>query len=356
MSKKVLFLVNGLGLGNSTRCHAVIQYLKAQHADIHVMTSGNGIWYYKHQTEISKLYEFTPFQYGASNHRLSIRKTLTSLGKYAKIQRENTRYLKTILDSYQPDVVVSDSVYSFKPIKSRHIPYIALNNSDIVHVSYRKFNDKPKSIRAQFYAVEEMDYLYHKRFPDIILSPSLDPELKASKSWKFKRIGPIVRQDYLPCHTPHRTYNVVIMLSGSCFGTEVKIKELHEFNIKIVGRDKPERCRLPDNVTYYGKVIDNYHLLQDADIVVVNGGFSAVSEIFCMRKPMIVVPIPNHAEQWLNARTIKQLGVGTIAEECDIEEAICRSLQNLDEYNNAYKRLGDIPNGAMQAAEEILKI
>jgi len=43
---RILFLVNGLGLGNSTRCHAVIEQLLTAGSDIEVVTSDNGLWFF----------------------------------------------------------------------------------------------------------------------------------------------------------------------------------------------------------------------------------------------------------------------------------------------------------------------
>jgi len=43
MNERVLFLVNGLGLGNSTRCHAVIERLLERGALVTIATSGNGL-------------------------------------------------------------------------------------------------------------------------------------------------------------------------------------------------------------------------------------------------------------------------------------------------------------------------
>ena len=51
MSKKVLFLVNGLGLGNSTRCYAIIESLKKSNSKIYVVTSGNGEWFFRDKIE-----------------------------------------------------------------------------------------------------------------------------------------------------------------------------------------------------------------------------------------------------------------------------------------------------------------
>ena len=42
--KRVLFLVNGLGLGNATRCHAIMQKLGEAGVGCEVATSGSGLW------------------------------------------------------------------------------------------------------------------------------------------------------------------------------------------------------------------------------------------------------------------------------------------------------------------------
>ena len=55
MNKKILFLINGLGLGNSTRCFAIIERLKLLNAEISVITSGNGKWFFSDKEEIENL-------------------------------------------------------------------------------------------------------------------------------------------------------------------------------------------------------------------------------------------------------------------------------------------------------------
>ena len=70
----------------------------------------------------------------------------------------------------------------------------------------------------------------------------------------------------------------------------------------------------------HGKVKNTYQYLKNADIAVVNGGFSAVSEMCWMGIPVIVVPVPRHAEQWINARTVQHLGLGDIATQENYEQ------------------------------------
>ena len=52
MVKKILFLINGLGLGNSTRCSAIIERLILKKCEVSVITSGNGEWFFKNKNFI----------------------------------------------------------------------------------------------------------------------------------------------------------------------------------------------------------------------------------------------------------------------------------------------------------------
>ena len=127
------------------------------------------------------------------------------------------------------------------------------------------------------------------------------------------------------------------------------------FTIDVVAPGA-ERGAVPEGIRYHGKVRESLTLIRDADLVVVNGGFSAVSEALFMRKPMVVIPVPRHAEQWANGETIRRLGLGIVATEDGIEIAIDTAIQRIGELRHAFGALPDLPNGAAQAAELILDL
>tara|TARA_Y100000589_G_scaffold330833_1_gene381820 strand:- start:4657 stop:5397 length:741 start_codon:yes stop_codon:yes gene_type:complete len=241
-------------------------------------------------------------------------------------------------------------------MRDRKIPVAALNNADVVHKAYRFFDDTPKSIRAQFYGIEELDYLFHRKRLDLVLSPTLDHTIPVSSA-PYSRIGPIVRKGYGAVEMTGSPKKVVIMLSGSVFGTPVRLTAAEcPVSIEVVGRRAPKGWREDGQIIYHGRKRETGPILKDADLVIINGGFSAVSEIFCMRKPMLVVPVPNHAEQWLNARTIKHLGVGDIITEEGLEAAILPALLRIEEFRASYERLPIPDDGAQQAAERIVAL
>jgi UDP:flavonoid glycosyltransferase YjiC (YdhE family) len=353
---RILFIVNGLGLGNSTRCHAVIQRLLEQNAEVQIITSGNGLWYFQSVPGISQLHEIESLYYGTKEGRISIARTLSAVSDFAAILRRNAKKISSLLTTWRPDIAVLDSVYTFRPFKRAGIPLVALNNADVIHTSYRRFSDRPRSVRPQFWCVEEPDYLFHRLVPNLVISPNLDPSL-TEVGGNVRRVGPIIRRGFTPTTLRSPVALVLVMLSGSRFGTPVKFKRKEwPFDIDVVGRPAPENWDARGRIRFHGKLLDNRALVEKADMVVVNGGFSAVSESFSMRKPLVVIPVPNHAEQWVNARTIEHLGVGLSAQEAGLESALAVAAQQVERLHDGYRKLGEIPDGAAQAAKLIMSM
>ena len=351
---KVLFLINGLGLGNSTRCHAIMQRLHAKGAHIEIVTSGNGLWYFSDKPEVARIHEVRSLAYGSKDGAISISRTFGSLAGMFAILLRNAGTLGKVLDAFSPDIVVTDSDYNFLPVKRRKVPIVALNNADVMWHSYFGFKDRPSSIRAQFFGVEMLDYRFHRLVPDLVLSPSILPGLP-QRGRNILRIGPIVRKDYIPHAGDRPPRRAAVMLSGSVFGTPVSFGRAdYPVAIDVIGRESPEGWVPRPGITFHGKIKDTYPLLKAADVTVVNGGFSAVTEMYWMRKPMVVVPVPRHAEQWINARTIEGLGLGLIATQENYEEKLLMAVDRITDFDEGYRQLPAVEDGAFQAAEAIL--
>lgn len=354
MSKRILFIVNGLGLGNSTRCHAIIQHLENNGHQIEIITSGNGEWYFSQHGYSKRVHSIQAFNYQKNAEgKLSIAKTLATLPDMFRVSKQNKAIMRQIIDRFKPQAIVTDSIYA--SFKKYGIPHIALNNSEFIHSFYHQEDKIPPSIRGQFYAIEEMDYLFHKYFPTHVISPVIYDEVPIP-SGPFSRVGPIVRSSHFGKKSSAPSGRVVIMLSGSSFGTPINLNGFDlPFDVDVVGRGEPEEKNTNPRVTYHGKIAATAELLNAADALVVNGGFSAVSEAYCLRKPTVVVPVPNHAEQWINARTIQKMGLGEIADEKSYIEKLLQMWNNLSLYTTAYKALPAARDGASEAASVVEK-
>ncbi len=360
MSRTCLFLINGLGLGNSTRCHAVIERLAETDCQVHVMTSGNGLTYFQDKGCVRSLTPMESFYYSGSHGGISGWSTLKSVRALLRIARRKREQLETLLSQLHPDVVVIDSEYALSPVRRRGIPVVGLNTSEMIVSEYLQKGQAKTGIRSHFWFVEFSDYLFHRHYCNLVLSPF--PLRTQPRHPKFRRIGLIIRRQVKqrfeamekpPRVTPRQVRKAVFMLSGSVHASHVPFEKYRlPFRIEVVGRSGESN----GEITYHGRKMDNTDLLLGADVLVINGGYSAVSEAFLLRKPVFVVPLPGHAEQFINACLVRDLGLGFIATESNVLE------QMLGMYDaDAWSGLKPMPpsfelNGADEAADAILAL
>jgi UDP:flavonoid glycosyltransferase YjiC (YdhE family) len=286
---------------------------------IHVLTSGNGLAYFQGKPGIESVTEMQSFFYSGTDGGISGWSTLKSIHRLWTIAKAKKAQLAGVLLHLEPDVAVIDSEYAISLLRRRRIPIVGLNTSEMIVSEYLGCPAVPWGIRSQFWLVEFSDYLFHRICCNLVLSPY--PFRGQTRHPRFRRIGLIVRRsvrDRAPppgprqFPSPRELRRVVFMLSGSVHASNIRFQGREiPFKIDVVGRPGESS----DNVTFHGRQLDNVRLLAQADALVINGGYSAVSEAFVLRKPTFVVPVPGHAEQFVNARLVKKLGLGFIATE-----------------------------------------
>lgn len=335
-----------------------MEHLAAAGCRIHVLTSGNGLAYLQGRECLTSLTSMDSFFYSGKNGGISGWSTLSSIRKLAAIAKTKRAQLRQLLNQTTPDIAIIDSEYALAPLRKRGIPIIGLNTSEMIVTEYLKCRDLPKEIRSHFWLVEFSDYLFHRHFCDLVLSPF--PLRTPTRHRKFRRVGLIARRSILDRSqsaricvfpSPKQLRRVVFMLSGSVHASNIRFDgQAIPFRIDVVGRSGESR----GNVTYHGRQLNNVELLSQADALVVNGGYSAVSEAFVLRKPTFVVPVPGHAEQFVNARLVHELGLGFMATESNV-------LGKLLEMYEQDRWLGLKPmppkfeiDGAREAAQAIL--
>jgi len=153
--------------------------------------------------------------------------------------------------------------------------------------------------------------------------------------------------------SPRQMKSVVFMLSGSIFASAVAFAQgKFPFRIDVVGRSGTN----VGNVTFHGRLMNNVPFLKQADALVINGGFSAVSEALALHKPTFVIPVPGHAEQFINAGLVHDLGLGYCVSEAEVVAKL-NHLYELDRWENLPPRSQPVGvDGASEAAEIIRQV
>lgn len=304
---KILFIINGLGLGNSTRCHAVISQLKAlPNIDIDIIANNHSYAYFKELENFSlytNLYQSGPLSYGR-NDQLGFWSFFQVLLPNLIQSFKNGAHIRSIIKQKSYSLIVTDSDYSIIFWRKLAKRALAINNSSwIAQVNPIDILRRPQLIFQYF--IEILDFLFHLLYFDTVLNPTLEANPKML-SRKIVNISPPVRP-FTPPSGPRDKVRVLILTSVSSLGNiEAKTLEgfLNTASLMVVGtpteNDQNTAFRYIPNQAEIG----SYFL--DADVIVTNAGLSTISEILFYNKIGVLLPIPNHAEQYYNARTASQ--------------------------------------------------
>jgi UDP:flavonoid glycosyltransferase YjiC (YdhE family) len=75
---------------------------------------------------------------------------------------------------------------------------------------------------------------------------------------------------------------------------------------------EPLKC---GNFSIYKWVENRFEYLKACDLIVAKAGHGTVAQALCYGKPMILIPTPNHTEQYNNARKVKALGAAELLDQ-----------------------------------------
>ncbi len=352
MNKKILFLINGEGLGNSTRCHAIIEKLLKNNIKIGLVVAKNSYWYFSKKKLPVEIFEVDQLSYHISKDGyLSTYKTILKTFSSINLFNENLIKIKEIVETFKPEIIISDSNYVFNFLKKFKIPTLALNNSCITIDEYKKHSKKPNSIKNHYYFIEKLDYFYHKTFPDLTISCGITHREDVNHK-NFKNVSPIYREN-LKIKKDEKKKTCMIMLSGA--SNLKSFIDLSFINDEIIFLNKPDNFKVSKNIKFLSKLHDNLEYLNKADYFIMNSGYSAITEAIHMKKPMITMPINNHSEQWLNAKKVEDKNYGLLANLSNLEEKYHEFSVNFMDYRASLNNKKDEINGSEEIADLLIK-
>jgi uncharacterized protein (TIGR00661 family) len=343
---RVLYGVNGEGLGHATRSDVVIGELLADH-DVRVMASGAAFRYLHgrlgHVSEI-----FGPsfaMEQGEIRRWASVTHTLAAARR--ELPGSVRRWLGVVRD-WRPDVVVTD----FEPLSGiyarwSHTPLVCVDN---IHMIDRCRHDAEilRDAREDFDLARAVTRAMVPTAGDYLITTFFRPPLLKRRT---VLVPPIVRSAIVAAQ-PVRGEHLVVYSGGS----EALIDALRGCDVpaRVYGmRDGPEVGTADGPIEFRPRSIDGF--LQDlvtARGVVTGGGFSLLSEAVYLRKPILSIPLHGQFEQLMNARYLQREGFGLCAPAVDAH-ALAAFLARLDDFHG---RLEDyVQDGNIEALAAIVE-
>jgi uncharacterized protein (TIGR00661 family) len=367
MKKKVYLSINGIGYGHAARNLLLIKELLKRGYLVYISTYNEGLEY------LSKYFKNVYFSKGfnlifTEEGILSVKLTLAR------------QFFQSIIKLFLQIITEIRNLIHINP------NYIIIDSRISTAVAARLLKMKFVLILNQFYVeiprIKRMNKLIKllKRISERILyeliftmwiyaSYLIIPDLKppytiCSYSIKLKNeqylhklkfIGNIMHnQKIINNKKPSEKICCTVILSGNIQERSIMFKRLLEIikkiknenvNINILtGLNFIKKTKI-NSATIYGwtkEEKEKSNLINEADLLIVNGGHSTLIETLQYEKPFLILLLKGHTEKFNNSRKIKELGLGEYMFIDNLNEVIFLNkikeiYENKDIYENNIK-------------------
>lgn len=307
---RILYGVNGEGMGHATRSQVVIESLLAAGHEVHVVASQAAFKYLSGL--LTNVHEIMGPKFvleeGQIKQLATVELNIRDLvGGAPKELRDWIR----LTHEWRPEVVVTD----FEPFASMYArasrtPLVAVDNINMLD---RCKHDK--EITSGHYEDFTVAKTVTRRmvpnaFSYLVTTFFYPPLLKS----QTMLVPPILRQAIVDAES---TQGEHILVYSS--GAEGEIATLRDSGLpcRVYGmRGGPSEGTVDGNIEFKPRSNEGFvEDLRTARAVITGGGFSLMSEAVFLGKPMIAMPLHGQAEQLMNSRYLEREGFGIAANE-----------------------------------------
>jgi uncharacterized protein (TIGR00661 family) len=324
---RILYGVNGEGMGHATRSEVVISALLEEH-DVRVMASEAAFRY------LSPRLEHVNEIFGPSfaMDEGEIQRWGTVTNTVAAARRElpaSVRRWMTTVREWRPDVVVTD----FEPLAGRYArwsrtPLVCVDNINMIDRCHHDAEILEGAVE-DFRIARAVTRAMIPPAGDYVITTFFRPPILRGRT---QLVPPILRPAVIEAK-PTRGEHLLVYSGGE----RALIDALRACGVpsRVYGmRDGDEVGTVDGPITYRPRSVDGFlEDLVSARGVITGGGFSLLSEAVYLGKPVLSVPLKGQFEQLMNARYLQREGYGICAPAVD-PTVLTRFLEQLDELDN----------------------
>ena len=382
MRLRVYLAPCGIGLGHITRAHPIADELKRQGIETVFSTYLDGLAYAKRNH--LPAYEAVAINFRVTNDgTIDFKGTAATSGFSLGIRRFLEQVVREIqfLKQFRPDVVLSDSrASSLVAAWLLRIPIALMLNQFRVEIIRRPSGRSLSPFDRLFFFIANVGWLFVRTAlqlvwgrSQVILIPDLPSPYTISVgnlaiprryTEKVKLIGPIVdlknnastgrsnvirRKLDLELKTPF----IYAAVSGPKVERETLARILlncfkrmsREYQI-VLSRGNPEGGKTMHSVggvRVYDWIENQDDFIRASDLVIGRAGHGTIMKSLTYGKPMVIVPIPDHTEQYGNARRAVSLHVAEMIDQNTLDhESLKAKLEQVlesPEYATNAKRI-----------------
>jgi uncharacterized protein (TIGR00661 family) len=334
---RVLYGVNGEGMGHATRSHVVIDHLLERH-DVRVVASGAAL---RHLGAVlPRVDEIFGPTFAMGDGQIRRWQTVVQNVRLARHGiPETVHQWMALVDEWKPDVVISD----FEPLSGIYArwtrtPLVAVDNINMID---RCRHDK------EIIGRERDDFLIARAVTREMVPGATHYLVLTFFQPPIARRGttlvpPIVRPEIARAK-PESGDHLVVYSSGA----KRQIEALRSSGVRclVYGmRGGPDKPVVDGNLEFRPPSNDGFvEALRTARGVVAGGGFSLMSEAVYLKKPLLSVPLKGQFEQLMNARYLERLGFGMSVPSTS-KAAVAEFVDRMPEFEQAlsgYEQMGN---------------
>jgi len=326
---KIIYSINGEGMGHATRSIALIEELKKKHKILIIAGSSRIYPYLKSKHNETLMYEGIRLSY--KDDRVNEFETLRKYFRWlTKESPHNIKKIYGIFKNYKPDILLTDFEGTTSYIANiLNIPVVCICN---VHSITKMRNHIPKKYKKEEIKTKiVVNTIFPKADYHLITTFFYNP-VKKDNVFLFP---PILRKEIFELKPKSLDYIIVYQTASTNLKLIDELKKI-DYNFTVYGFDTDKKDK---NLTF--RKFNNDLWLKDLEnckAIITNGGYSLISEAISIHKPVLSTPIKGQFEQTLNAYHIKKLGYGEMHENLDAKKII-HFMENLKKYEKNLKKI-----------------
>lgn len=320
--KRIFYSICGEGMGHAIRSSVILEHLTKKY-DVYIFSSERAYEFLSEKFD--NVFEIGGFNTVYENNVVRTKKTFFKALKANPTNlKEGYNVLYKECKRIKPNIIISDfENYSSMLSKLMNIPLISLDN---IHMLTQCEYDYPPHHRADMLTAKAVTKSYILRPKRHIITSFFYPPLKHPHMTAL--YPPVLREEIMKLTPEEGDHVLVYQTAESSLNLMEELKKLdHKFIVYGFNKDE-----IDENLTY--RAFNEEQIFEDmrtAKAIIVNGGFTMISEAIYLKKPIYSTPAHKNFEQILNGFYVEKLGFGESHDDLNVEE-IENFLNNLETY------------------------
>lgn len=336
---RILYGVVGEGMGHATRSRVLLERLVKEH-EVHIVVSGRAKDYLAQRfVNVHGIWGLTlAYEDNAVKKWQTILENVTGA---VTGWPQNVRTYFELVESFQPDVVVSDfESFSYLFGRNHRLPVVSIDNMQIIN----RCRHDGQMIADYEGPFELSRSLVKSKLPGCfhyLITTFFRPEIRKERTSLHP---PILRDEILRAKSEPGEHLLVYQTSTSNAALPDILKRTG-IPCRIYGLRRDLEEDLQDGNLLYRPFSETQFIddLRTCRSVIAGGGFTLMGEAVYLRKPMLSFPIEKHFEQVLNALYLENLGYGMHGTELTegVVEEFLRRLPACEKALQGYSQNGN---------------